>query len=154
MTNSLSSLRGADLALLGSLDVLLAEANVTRAAARLHLSQPALSAQLARLRELTGDPLLVPARNGRGMTPTARALAIREPLRAALQSLQAALAHGAGFDPAQDARTFQILASDNGFVMAGVDLVRRVAPRSCAWRSARCRSTASPTGSSAARPTC
>ncbi|WP_175917020.1 LysR family transcriptional regulator, partial [Burkholderia sp. BCC1638] len=103
------------------------EANVTRAAARLHLSQPALSAQLARLRELTGDPLLVPARNGRGMTPTARALAIREPLRAALQSLQAALAHGAGFDPEQDARTFQILASDNGFVMAGVDLVRRVA---------------------------
>ncbi|MBU9178001.1 LysR family transcriptional regulator [Burkholderia gladioli] len=129
MTNSLSSLRGADLALLGSLDVLLDEANVTRAAARLHLSQPALSAQLARLRELTGDPLLVPASNGRGMTPTARALAIREPLRAALQSLQAALAHGAGFDPAQDARTFQILASDNGFVMAGVDLVRRVAQR-------------------------
>ncbi|MEX3526066.1 MAG: LysR substrate-binding domain-containing protein [Burkholderia sp.] len=44
-----------------------------------------------------------------------------------MQSLQAALAHGAGFDPGKDTRTFQILASDNGFVMAGVDLVRRVA---------------------------
>ncbi|MEX3630175.1 MAG: hypothetical protein VB138_12625 [Burkholderia sp.] len=44
-----------------------------------------------------------------------------------MQSLQAALAHGAGFDPGQDTRTFQILASDNGYVMAGVDLVRRVA---------------------------
>ncbi|WP_241014782.1 LysR family transcriptional regulator [Burkholderia sp. Ac-20379] len=129
MTDALPVLRGADLALLGSLDVLLDEANVTRAAARLHLSQPALSAQLARLRELTGDPLLVPARHGRGMTPTARALAIREPLRAALQGLQAALAHGVSFDPEHDARTFQVIASDNGFVMAGVDLVRRVAQR-------------------------
>ncbi|WLE60169.1 LysR family transcriptional regulator [Burkholderia plantarii] len=129
MPDTLPTLRGADLALLASLDVLLDEANVTRAAERLHLSQPALSAQLARLRELTGDALLVPARHGRGMTPTARALAIRDPLRAALQGVQAALAHGAGFDPAHNARTFRILASDNGFVMAGVDLVRRVADR-------------------------
>lgn len=127
MANTLPALRGADLALLGSLDVLLEEANVTRAAERLHVSQPALSAQLARLRELTHDPLLIPAKHGRGMTPTARALAIREPLRAALHELQSALARGVDFDPARDARTFQILASDNGVVMVGLDLVRRVA---------------------------
>jgi len=127
MTDTLSPLRSADLALLGSLDVLLEEANVTRAAERLHLSQPALSAQLARLRELTNDPLLIPAKHGRGMTPTARALAIREPLRAALHELQSALTRGVDFDPSQDKRTFHILASDNGVVMVGLDLVRRVA---------------------------
>ncbi|WP_323121660.1 LysR family transcriptional regulator [Burkholderia alba] len=126
MTNMSAPLRSADLALLGALDVLLEETNVTRAAARLHLSQPALSAQLARLRDLLGDPLLVPARNGRGMTPTARALALREPLRAALRELQAALQHGADFDPSTAERTFQIIASDNGVVMVGLDLVRRV----------------------------
>lgn len=120
-------LRASDLALLGSLDVLLEEKNVTRAAARLHVSQPALSAQLARLRELVGDPLLLPSRQGRGMTPTARALAIRDPLRAALQQLDAALACGARFDPARDARTFQLLASDNGTVTVGLDLLRRIA---------------------------
>lgn len=127
MGNMSAEWRGADLALLAALDVLLEEANVTRAAARLHLSQPALSAQLARLRELIGDPLLLPAKSGRGMVPTARALALQGPLRGALRKLQAALRHGAAFDPATDERTFQIVASDNGIVMAGLDLVRRVA---------------------------
>jgi DNA-binding transcriptional LysR family regulator len=60
-------LRGIDLNLLVSLDVLLAEANVTRAAERLHLTQPAVSTQLARLRDMFGDPLLVPATHGLGM---------------------------------------------------------------------------------------
>ncbi|KAF1016870.1 MAG: PCP degradation transcriptional activation protein [Stenotrophomonas maltophilia] len=115
------SLRGADLALLGALDVLLEEANVTRAAARLHVSQP------ARLRELVGDPLLIPARQGRGMTLTTRALAMRDSLRAALQQVDAALNRGIGFDPARDARTFQLLASDNGTVMVGLDLLRQIA---------------------------
>ncbi|MDP9123335.1 MAG: LysR family transcriptional regulator, partial [Pseudomonadota bacterium] len=49
-----------DLNLLVTLDTLLAERHVTRAAARLHLSQPAVSVQLARLREAFGDPLLIP----------------------------------------------------------------------------------------------
>jgi hypothetical protein len=61
-----------DLNLLLTLDVLLKELNVIRAAERLHLSQPSVSAQLARLREHFGDPLLLPG--PRGMKPTARAL--------------------------------------------------------------------------------
>jgi DNA-binding transcriptional LysR family regulator len=67
-------LNGADLNLLVSLDALIEEGNVTKAAARLNVSQPALSAQLARLRDIFRDPLLVPSKTGRGMIPTARAL--------------------------------------------------------------------------------
>ena len=74
--------RKLDLNLLVTLDALLAEGNVTRAARRLGLSQPAVSTQLARLRDLLGDPLLVPAR--RGMVPTSRALELRQPLLDAL----------------------------------------------------------------------
>ena len=81
-------LRRTDLNLLVSLDALIEEANVTRAAARLNISQPALSAQLARLRHMLRDPLLVPSRSGRGMIPTARALELRGPVQAALKELK------------------------------------------------------------------
>ncbi|SBW03147.1 LysR family transcriptional regulator [uncultured Alphaproteobacteria bacterium] len=99
-----------DLNLLAALDVLLAERNVTRAARRLGLSQPALSAQLARLRERFGDPLLVPAH--RGMVATQRALEIQEPLRAALDALRRVAAEAAGFDPAAARLAFSVAASD------------------------------------------
>lgn len=112
-----------DLNLLASLDVLLDEANVTRAARRLKLSQPALSAQLARLRELFGDPLLLPAETGRGMTLTARAVGLRDPLRGALRDLDRVVTHEPGFDPAHSKRAFQIAMSDNGVAILGVDLV-------------------------------
>ena len=65
-----------DLNLLVTLDVLLTEGSVARAARRLRLSPSAMSRALARLREATGDPLLV--RAGRGLVPTPRALALRE----------------------------------------------------------------------------
>jgi DNA-binding transcriptional LysR family regulator len=116
-----------DLNLLASLDVLLEEANVTRAARRLKLSQPALSAQLARLRESFGDPLLLPAETGRGMTLTARAAALREPLRAALRDLDRVVTHAPEFDPAHSTRAFQIALSDNGVAILGVDLVAWIA---------------------------
>lgn len=68
-----------DLNLLVTLEALLVEHNVTRAAARLHLSQPAVSAQLNRLRKAFDDLLLIPAQ--RGMTPTVKATELLDPLR-------------------------------------------------------------------------
>ncbi len=103
-------LRRLDLNLLLTLDVLLAERNVTRAAERLHYSQPAVSVHLARLRELLGDPLLLPG--PRGMRPTARAEALREPLRLALAALEQAVAPSAPFDPGAARDTWKIAATD------------------------------------------
>jgi DNA-binding transcriptional LysR family regulator len=109
--------------LLVSLDVLLAEPNVARAAARLHISQPALSAQLGRLRQLFNDPLLLPAESGRGMTATARALALRGPLRSALADLGSVISSEAGFDPFSQDRTFQVAIGDNATTLIGLPLV-------------------------------
>jgi DNA-binding transcriptional LysR family regulator len=99
-----------DLNLLTTLDVLLAEHNVTRAAERLHLSQPAVSVHLAHLREIFNDPLLLPG--PRGMRPTTRADELRQPLREALSALQQAIAPSAGFDPAHATHTWHVAASD------------------------------------------
>lgn len=105
-----------DLNLLVTLEALLAEQNVTRAALRLHLSQPAVSAQLSRLRDLFDDPLLLPAR--RGMLPTARALELRAPLRDALDQVRGLLDPHRRFDPAHDRLTVAIAATD--YVQAAV----------------------------------
>lgn len=99
-----------DLNLLVTLEALLVEQNVTRAAERLHLSQPAVSAQLNRLRELFDDPLLIPAQ--RGMTPTAKALELRDPLRQALDQVRATLAGHRHFDPAKARLTVAIACTD------------------------------------------
>ncbi|AJE97628.1 LysR family transcriptional regulator [Pandoraea apista] len=104
------NLRRIDLNLLVTLDVLLAEQNVTRAAERLFMSQPAVSVHLAKLRDLLGDPLLLPG--PRGMRPTARAEALREPLRDALESLSRAVAPATPFDPAKADLTWRIAATD------------------------------------------
>ncbi len=97
------NLQRLDLNLLRTLDVLLSENNVTRAAQRLNLSQPSVSIQLARLREIFADPLLMPG--PRGMQPTARADELRQPLRAALAALEQAVAPVSPFDPATAAET-------------------------------------------------
>jgi DNA-binding transcriptional LysR family regulator len=115
-----------DLNLLMSLDALIEEANVTRAAARLNISQPALSAQLTRLRHIFGDPLLVPSETGRGMTPTTRALALKEPLHATLRDLEALVRRSAVFDPLTAERAFTIAANDNAIVMVGLELIDRI----------------------------
>jgi DNA-binding transcriptional LysR family regulator len=89
--------RRLDLNLLVTLETLLVEQNVTKAAARLNLSQPAVSAQLNRLRDLFNDPLFIPAR--RGLTPTAKALELLEPVRDALDRVRATVVTHLGFEP-------------------------------------------------------
>lgn len=99
-----------DLNLLLALETLLVERNVTRAAARLNLSQPALSAQLRRLREIFGDPLFVAAR--RGVIPTQHALELQGPLREALKALRSVVTERVRFDPSTADFTVAIAASD------------------------------------------
>jgi len=108
----MTNLRRLDLNLLVTLDVLLAEHNVTRAAERLNFSQPSISVHLAKLRDIFGDPLLLPG--PRGMRPTARADELREPLREALEALERAVAPASAFDPAQATNTWKVAASDYG----------------------------------------
>ena len=119
-------LKGIDLNLLVSLNTLVEEANVTRAAARLNVSQPALSAQLARLRDLFHDPLLVPSRTGRGMVLTARALELRIPLRVVLNDIKTVIKQSPAFDPMAADRSFAIAASDNATVVLGIRLAERI----------------------------
>jgi DNA-binding transcriptional LysR family regulator len=102
--------RRIDLNLLATLEALLTEQNVTKAANRLHLSQPAVSAQLSRLRDMFDDPLLIPAR--RGMIPTAKALELLDPLRLALDQVRATLAEHRHFNPMQARLTVAIACTD------------------------------------------
>jgi len=102
-----------DLNLLVTLDVLLAEDSVARAARRLRLSPSAMSRALARLRETTGDPLLV--RAGRGLVPTPRALELRERVGQLVQDAQAALRPARKLNLKRLVRTFTQRTSD-GFV--------------------------------------
>lgn len=115
-----------DLNLLTALDALLSEASVARAAERLQVSESAMSRTLARLREATGDPLLV--RAGRALVPTPHALALREPVRELAQQARALLQRaGTQWAQGPQQRTFTIRAND-GFIEAfGPALVARAA---------------------------
>jgi DNA-binding transcriptional LysR family regulator len=115
---------GPDLNLLVTLDVLLAEGNVARAAKRLRLSPSAMSRALARLRETTGDPLLV--RAGRGLVPTPRALELRERVSQLVQDSEAVLRPAATPDLLQLVRTFTLRTSDGFVENFGPDLLARV----------------------------
>jgi len=126
--HKMNDLRRIDLNLLVVLDALLSEQHVTRAAERLHLSQPAVSHALARLRDLLGDPLLV--RAGSTLVPTARALELVAPLAEALAQVQSLLAPNT-FDPATARRTFRVAMSDYGaaIILPGlIRTLRREAP--------------------------
>ena len=113
-----------DLNLLVTLDVLLAEGSVARAARRLGLSPSAMSRALARLRETTGDPLLV--RAGRGLVPTPRALELRERVGGLVQEGEAVLRPAGKLELGQLVRTFTLRSSE-GFVESfGPGLVARV----------------------------
>lgn len=114
-----------DLNLLVTLEVLLAEGSVARAARRLRLSPSAMSRQLARLRQATGDPLLV--RAGRGLVPTPRAIELRGQVGVLVRQAEAVLRPVEKLDLKRLVRTFTLRTSD-GFVESfGPGLIARVA---------------------------
>src|SRR5215472_8466662 len=106
-------MRQPDLNLLVTLDVLLTEGSVARAAKRLRLSPSAMSRALARLRETTGDPLLV--RAGRGLVPTPRALQLRELVSQLVPAVETALRPVEKLNLKKLRRTFTLRNSE-GFV--------------------------------------
>ncbi|EJM84365.1 LysR family transcriptional regulator [Pseudomonas sp. GM60] len=114
-----------DFNLLITLDVLLAEGSVARAAKRLRLSPSAMSRALARLRETTGDPLLV--RAGRGLVATPRALELRERVSQLVQDAEAVLRPAQQPDLKQLVRTFTLRTSEGFVETFGAPLIARVA---------------------------
>ena len=127
-----------DLNLLVTLDVLLAEGSVARAARRLRLSPSAMSRALARLRETTGDPLLV--RAGRGLVPTPRAIELRERVSQLVQDAEAVLRPATKLNRKQLVRTFT-LRTHEGFVENfGPDLIARVGREAPGVRLCSCKS--------------
>jgi DNA-binding transcriptional LysR family regulator len=104
------NLRAIDLNLLPVFEAIYIERNLTRAGEALHVTQPAVSNALARLRALFGDPLFVRAKSG--VTPTPAAQALIGPVREALAKLRGGLDQDKGFDPKISERTFHIAARD------------------------------------------
>lgn len=99
-----------DLHLIRVLHTVLTERSVSRAALRLGMHQPAVSAALKRLRELAGDPLLV--RSGAGMVPTDAGLRMVEPAAGILRGAEVLFSDARGFDPQTATQTFRLAASD------------------------------------------
>lgn len=124
------NLQSFDLNLLLAFESLMIERNVTRAAKRIGLSQPAMSNALSRLRRTFDDPLLV--RSPEGMAPTAAALALIAPVRTALGQLRTALEEKPAFDPTASKRTFHLSTSDHAEMTLIAPLVAKLlgyAPR-------------------------
>ena len=125
-----------DLNLLRVLDALLREQHVSRAASVLHLSQPATSAALARLREALSDPLLV--RTARGMKPTERAVQLAPQIRALLENVAQVLSPPFEFDPRQTNMIFNVAATDYFVELTNCKLAQRLCAESpniqFAWR--------------------
>lgn len=117
-------LRSADLPLLVSLEALVSARSVTRAAERLGLSQPALSAQLARLRDLFDDPLLVG--NAHGMVPTRRAEELVVALDGPLADIAAVVRGSTAFDPTVSSATIRLVGSEQTNSIIGVPLMARL----------------------------
>ncbi len=113
-----------DLNLLVTLDVLLTEGSVARAAKRLRLSPSAMSRALARLRDTTGDPLLV--RAGRGLVPTPRALELRERVSQLVEDGRAVLRPAEMLDLKQLVRTFTLRTSEGFVETFGPGLIARL----------------------------
>ena len=119
-----------DLHLIRVLHTVLTERSVSRAALRLGMYQPQVSAALKRLRELAGDPLLV--RSGATMVPTDAALRMIEPSASILRAAESLFSDARGFDPQTATQTFRVAASDYldpQFLPTLVAALKREAPR-------------------------
>lgn len=99
-----------DLHLIRVLHTVLTERSVSKAAIRLGMHQPAVSSALKRLRDFSGDPLLV--RSGSGMVPTEVALRMLEPSASILRAAEMLFSDAKGFEPATARNTFRVAASD------------------------------------------
>ena len=110
-TMNRNDLRRVDMNLLVIFEALMFEKNLTRVAEKLFMGQPAVSAALGRLRDLFDDPLLL--RNGRGMEPTPRALAILKELQPAMDTISGAVSRAKDFDPSTSCAVFRIGLSDD-----------------------------------------
>jgi DNA-binding transcriptional LysR family regulator len=113
-----------DLNLLVTLDAVLSEGSVARAALRLRLSPSAMSRALARLRETTGDPLLV--RAGRGLVPTPRAIELRERVSQLVEDATVVLRPAEKLNLKQLVRTFTIRTREGFVENVGAELIARV----------------------------
>ncbi|MGB9038141.1 MAG: LysR family transcriptional regulator [Acinetobacter calcoaceticus] len=122
--------RKIDLNLLLTLEALLAEQNVTKAAVRLHLSQPAVSAQLSRLREVFKDPLFIPGQ--RGITPTAKALELMAQLGDPLEKIRHTVQSHEEFNPKSTSLTLTLSGTDYvqvAVIMPLVLALQKLAPQ-------------------------
>ena len=106
-----NDLRRVDMNLLVIFEALMFEKNLTRVAEKLFMGQPAVSAALGRLRDMFDDPLLL--RNGRGMEPTPRAVAILKELQPAMDIISGAVSRAKDFDPSSSCAVFRIGLSDD-----------------------------------------
>ena len=113
-----------DLNLLVALNALLTERNITRAATRVHLSQPAMSNVLSRLRAYFDDPLLVAS--GRQMLLTPRAESLVDPVREVLMRIDSTIATHPSFDPSKASKRFTLLVSDFTTAVFVPPLLRRL----------------------------
>lgn len=125
----MNNITGLDLNLLKALDALLDERNVTRAAQKLSLTQPAVSSMLNRLRQMFDDPLFV--RVSHGIIPTERALALAAPIKQILADVTC-LIQPQNVNPLEMQTTFKVAANDNDMHVVGLPFVlalKQAAPR-------------------------
>ena len=117
-------LKSVDLNLLVAFDALMSERSVSRGAAKLGITQSALSHALKRLRIMFGDPLM--RRGPRGMEPTERALSLQQPMKGILANIHSIISTKLTFDPATTQRTFKLSMSDAMSVEALPLIVRKL----------------------------
>ncbi|CCD87750.1 Nodulation protein D1, lysR family transcriptional regulator [Bradyrhizobium sp. ORS 285] len=117
--------KGLDLNLLVALDALMSEGSLTAAARKIHLSQPAMSAALGRLRAYFNDELFI--MKGRGLLPTPLARDLAAPTREALLHIHLSIASRKTFDPAKSERCFRVVLSDFATLVFFRSVLARVA---------------------------